>query len=232
MEGARELAWAVTRVGRRHESHDEFERLVRDVEQAWRAVFPRKLGYQLDEHASSGPASSEPASPGPACREVRLTVTRGDFMARLELCCEPERATSNALVIRVVASADSREVAAARAAGRRALGWSTKLTTAAGVLLGFGFCWLTIGVESAPLIVGLMLTVILGILIVGGHTLGVRIGEDLADRMQLQAARRLDADPALQADLKRWQSLGRQLRWHRRALARGLVGAPFRRDPL
>lgn len=221
MEGARELAWAVTRVGRVQEGHDEFERLVHDVAAEWRATFPRKLGYQVDEVRGSTSVS------GP--REVRLEVSRGDFVGHVELCCAPERASSSALVIRVVASADSRELEAARAAGRRALGWSTRLSTGAGVLLSLGFCWLTIGVESAPLIVGLMLTVILGILIVGGHTLGVRIGEDLADRFQLRAERRASGDPAMQADFKRWQSLGRQLRWHRRVLARGLAGTPFRR---
>lgn len=221
MEGARELAWAVTRVGRVREGHEEFERLVHDVAEEWRATFPPKLGYEVDEERD--------ATAVQGAREVRLKVSRGDFVGRVELCCVPERMSSSALVIRVVASADSREVEAARVAGRRALGWSTRLATAAGVLLSVGFCWLTIGVESAPLIVGLMLTVILGILIVGGYTLGVRIGEDLADRFALAAERRADDDPAMQADFKRWQSLGRQLRWHRRALARGLAGTPFRR---
>jgi hypothetical protein len=223
MEGARELAWAVTRVGRAREGHDEFDRLVHEVAEAWRAIFPAKLGYQLDEERDAT------ADAGPGAREVRLKVSRGDFVGSVELCCAPERATSSALVIRVVARADSREVEAARAAGQRALGWSTRLSTAAGVALSLGFCWLTIGVESAPLIVGLMLTVILGILIVGGYALGVRIGEDLADRFALVAERRAGDDPAMQADFKRWHSLARQLRVQRRALARGLAGTPFRR---
>ncbi|MFV8755350.1 hypothetical protein ACNOYE_32775 [Nannocystaceae bacterium ST9] len=160
-----------------------------------------------------------------------MLVSRGDFVARVELCCcAPERSVeSNAAMIRLVASADSREILAARAAGRRAIGWASGFATLAGAMLSLGFCWLTIGVESAPLIVGLMLTVIVSILMVGGHQLGVRVGEDLAERLEVRAERRLEHDEGLRADLKRWNALGRQLRWHRRALARGLAGTPFRR---
>jgi hypothetical protein len=226
MDGAREFAWAVTREGRSAgECRAEFAKLIREVEREWQAVFSRRLGYEIAEQRQ-GDGS-----------EVRLTVTRGDFVGRVELCCEPPpRSTlvranepGGALMIRLVASADSREVSAARAAGRRVIGRASVLATVLGTLLSLGFCWLTIGVESAPLIIGLMLTVIVGVLVIGGHTLGVRVGEDLADRYQIRAEQRLQADAGMQADLKRWNSLGRQLRWHRRALARGLDGTPFRR---
>lgn len=231
MAGTREFAWAVTRVGRsRGEIRDEFAKLVGEVEREWQAVFSRRLGYEIKEQRQ-GDGS-----------EVRLTVSRGDFVGHVDLCCEPERATdsgsgergvestSSALVIRMVASADSREVLAARAAGRRAIDRASFLATGMGALLSLGFCWLTLRVELAPLVVGLMmLTTIIGFLLVGGYTLGVRVGEDLALRYQHRAERRLLHDVGLQADLKRWKSLGRQLRWHRRALARGLAGTPFRR---
>jgi hypothetical protein len=130
----------------------------------------------------------------------------------------------------MVASADSRQVLAARAAGRRAIDRASVLATGMGALASLGFCCLAFRVELAPLVVGLMLlTMIVGILLVGGHALGVRVGEDLASRYQNRAELRLQQDVGLQADLKRWNSLGRQLRWHRRVLARGLAGTPFRR---
>jgi hypothetical protein len=230
MHGAREFAWAVPRVGRsRGEIRDEFAKLVGEVEREWQAVFSRRLGYEIREQRQDDGS------------EVRLTVSRGDFVGHVELCCEPERALESAgpgrasepagaLVIRMVASADSREVLAARAAGRRAIDRASLLTTSAGALLSLGFCWLTLRVELAPLVVGLMLlATIIGFLLVGGHALGVRVGEDLASRYQLRAERRLQHDLGLQADVKRWNSLGRQLRWHRRALARGVAGTPFRR---
>jgi hypothetical protein len=203
--------------------------LVREVEREWQAVFSRRLGYEIVEQRQDDGS------------EVRLTVSRGDFVGQVDLCCtgsssagarrtnQEDPPNESALVIRMVASADSREVSAARAAGRRAIQRASIFATCVGGLLSLGFCWMTIGVESAPLIVGLMLTVIIGSLVLGGHTLGVRVGEDLADRYQLRAERRLEQDAGLQADLKRWNSLGRQLRWHRRALARGLDGTPFRR---
>ncbi len=220
MDGARELAWAVSRVGcSQRENHEEFAKLVREVEHEWRAVFPRQLGYETHEQRGAG-------------SEVRLTVARGDFVGQVELCCAPERngsASRGRELIRLTASADSHEVLAARAAGRRAIRVASGVATSIGALLSLGFCWLTIGVESAPLVVGLLLTVVITVLLVGGHALGVRVGEDLAERFELRAELRLDRDAGLQADLKRWNALGRQLRWRRRALARGLSGTPFRR---
>jgi hypothetical protein len=232
MAGAREFAWAVTREGRSPgECRAEFARLVREVEREWQAVFSRRLGYEIAEQRE-GDGS-----------EVRLTVSRGDFVGQVELCCEPpsgpRRAMpvgessepAGALVIRMVASADSREVSAARAAGRRAIRRASILATGVGALLSAGFCWLSLRVELAPLVIGLMmLTTIVGFLLIGGYTLGVRVGEDLADRYKIRAEQRLQSDAGVRADLKRWNSLGRQLRWHRRALARGLDGTPFRRS--
>lgn len=218
MDGARELAWAVTRVGRSQgETRGEFAELVRVVEHEWGAIFPRRLGYTTEQEIHDA--------------EVRLTASRGDFVARVALCCAPERqaTTSSSAVIRLLASADSREVQAARAAGKRAVDWASWLATSVGVLISLGFCWLTIGAQSAPLIVGLMLTVIVTVLPFGGHLLGVRVGEKLARRYAFAAERRREHDPSLRSDLERWNSLGRQLRRHRRALARGLAGTPFRR---
>lgn len=218
MGGARELAWAVTRVGRSEgESRDDFTKLVGEVEREWQALFPRRLGYAIEAERDGS--------------EVRLTVSRGDFVGKLELCCARERAQDvGGSMIRLVASADSRELLAARAAGRRAIGWASGLATGVGALASLGLCWLAVSVELAPLGVGLMmLAVIIGMALIGGHLLGVRLGEDLARHFELRAERRRADDLGLRADLERWKCLGRRLRGHRRALARGLVGTPFRR---
>lgn len=94
-----------------------------------------------------------------------------------------------------------------------------------------GFCWLAAGVQM-PVVGGLMLSIITACLLVGGGNLGSRIGEAVAGWRLLRAERAVRADIGVQADIRRWNSLNRQLRGHRRALARGIGSDPFRRAAL
>ena len=105
MEGAREVAWAVTRAGcGRGQVTGDFTALVSEVEAAWTNLFPRRLGYQIRTELISD-------------HEVRLEVRRGDFEGHVELCCDWDR--HDAGRIRAVASARSQRMTAAEAAGRR-----------------------------------------------------------------------------------------------------------------
>jgi hypothetical protein len=157
---------------------------------------------------------------------VRLHVMRGDFEGHVVLCCDWGRGA--AVLIRAGASARSLRVSAAEVAGERVIRRSRAVATSIGVALCVGFCWLAAGVQM-PVVGGLMLTIITASLLIGGGTLGVRVGESMAARRRWDAEREVQGDAGVQADLRRWNSLNRQLRCHRRALTRGLRGAPFRR---
>lgn len=233
MDGARDVAWAVTRSsGMREQITGDFEALVSEVAAAWSSSFPRRLGYttrtELALQAESGRAA-ESAHPGRGPDAVRLHVMRGDFEAHVVLCCDWSR--GDAVLIRAVASARSLRVSAAEAAGERVIRRARVIAISIGVALCVGFCWLAAGVQM-PVIGGLMLTVITASLLIGGGNLGVRVGESMAARRRWDAEREVQGDTAVQADLRRWNSLNRQLRNHRRALSRGLRGGPFRRPAL
>jgi hypothetical protein len=223
MDGAREVAWAVTRTGcvRAQITH-EFQNLVGEVKGAWSHLFPRRLGYQTRTETRND-------------HVVRLHVRRGDFEGRVELCCDwngdwdqQRGALRDAVLIRAVARAQSQRLSAAEASGDRAIRRSRRIATLVGAAIGVGFCWLAVGAQM-PVVGGLMLSIITASLLVGGGNIGGRIGEGMAARRRLSAERALQDDLGVQADIRRWNSLNRQLRSHRRALSRGLRGAPFRR---
>ena len=230
MDGAREVAWAVTRTGCvRAQIAQDFQTLVGEVEGAWVHLFPRRLGYQIWTEALRD-------------HVVRLHVRRGDFEGRVELCCDwgcdcevgeagEAGDRREAVLIRAVACARSQRLTAAEAAGERAIRRSRRVATAIGAAIGIGFCWLAAGVQM-PVVGGLMLSVITASLLVGGGSLGSRVGEGMAAQRRLTAERAIQDDLGVQADIRRWNSLNRQLRGHRRALVRGLSGAPFRRPAL
>ena len=220
MDGAREVAWAVTRAGcGRGQLTGDFEAMVREVESAWTNLFPRRLGYLTRTELV-------------AEHTIRLEVRRGDFEGQVELCCELgewERHVPGR--IRAVASARSQRESAAERAGERVVRRSRVIATSIGGVIGAGFCWLAAGVQM-PVLGGLMLSVITSSLLIGGGNLGSRVGEAVASRRMLSAAREVEADLGVQADIRRWNSLNRQLRGYRRALARGLDSSPFRRAAL
>jgi hypothetical protein len=221
MDGAREVAWAVTRAGcQPTQLTGDFEALVREVEGAWAKLFPRRLGYLTRT------AVVEP-------QVVRLEVRRGDFEGHVELCCELHSEWDRRAIgrIRAVASARSQRVSTAERAGQRVIRRARVVATSLGGMLGAGFCWLAAGVQM-PVLGGLMLSVITSSLLIGGSNLGARVGEAVASRRMLSAERAVEADLGVQADIRRWNSLNRQLRGHRRALARGLDASPFRRPAL
>ena len=217
MDGAREVAWAVTRAGcKRTQVVEDFDGLVAVIGGAWSHVFPRRLGYHTRIEAREDGL-------------VRLEVTRGDFAGNVDLCCDWDR--RDAVLIRAVASAQSRRLSAATVAGERAIRRSRRIATVIGALIGVGFCWLAAGVQM-PVVGGVMLTVITTCLLIGGGNLGARVGEAMAAHRRESAERAVREDMGVQADIRRWNSLNRQLRSQRRALARGLQGGPFRRPAL
>lgn len=214
VDGAREVAWAVPRSRTlTSQIRADYDSLVDEVEGTWGSLFPRRLGYRTRIEALTDAS-------------VRLTVSRWDFCGQVELCCDWDR--GDEVLIRAVASSRSRLQLAAAAAGERAIRRARRAATVVGGLIGAGFCWFAAGVQM-PLIGGLMLTVILVSLMVGGGTLGARVGEALASRWRRSAEQARLADPASEVDRARWIRFERQLRAHRRTLARGLNGAPFRR---
>lgn len=217
MDGAREVAWAVTRAGcGRGQVTGDFAALVSEVEAAWANLFPRRLGYFTRTELISD-------------HVVRLAVRRGDFEGQVELCCDWDR--HDAGRIRAVASARSQRMLAAELAGQRIIRRARGIATTVGALMCVGFCWLAAGVQM-PVVGGLMLSIITACLLVGGGNLGSRIGEAVAGWRLLRAERAVRADIGVQADIRRWNSLNRQLRGHRRALARGIGSDPFRRAAL
>jgi hypothetical protein len=214
MDGARDVAWAVARSsGMPGQVTGDFEALVNEVMVAWSNSFPRRLGY-VTRTELAGPS-------------LQLHVSRGDFEGHVVLCCD--RSRGEAVLIRAVASARSLRVSAAEAAGERVVRRARAIAISIGAAMCVGFCWLAAGVQM-PVVGGLMLTVITASLLIGGGNLGVRIGESMAARRRWDAEREVQSDTGVQADLRRWNSLNRQLRGHRRALARGDRGGPFRRE--
>jgi hypothetical protein len=214
MDGAREVAWAVTRSGcGRGQVTGDFEALVSEVGETWSNLFPRRLGYTTRTALVSA-------------HVVRLEVRRGDFEGLVELCCDWDRRDAGR--IRAVTSARSQRMSDAELAGERVIRRARAVATAIGAAIGAGFCWLAAGVQM-PVVGGLMLSVITACLLVGGGNLGARVGEGVASRRKLNAERAISKDMGVQADIRRWNSLNRQLRGHRRALVRGLSGGPFRR---
>lgn len=214
MDGAREIAWAVSRSGcGRGQLAGDFEALVSEVAETWASLFPRRLGYATRTKLVSD-------------QVVRLEVRRGDFVGHVELCCDWDRREAGR--IRAVASARSHRMTEAELAGERVIRRARAIATGVGAVIGAGFCWLAAGVQM-PVVGGLMLSVITACLLVGGGNLGARVGEAVAVRRRLSAERAVSEDMGVQADIRRWNGLNRQLRGHRRALARGLSGGPFRR---
>lgn len=194
----------------------EFEALVGEVEGEWRKLFPRRLGYLTRTELASEHA-------------VVLHVRRGDFEGHVELCCDWDR--SDAVLIRAVASSSSRRLAAAAESGERAIRQARGIALSVVAGIALGCCWLAAGAQM-PVVGTLMILLITGSLVVGGGKLGEQLGEAMAAHLRHVAELELQEDVGVQADLRRWNSLGRQLRSHRRALARGLRGAPFRRAAL
>jgi hypothetical protein len=223
MDGARDVAWAVTRTsGMREQITGDFDALVSEVAVAWSNSFPRRLGYTTRTELDA-------TGPGHSAHAVRLHVERGDFEGHVVLCCD--RSRDEAVLIRAVASARSLRVAAAEASGERVIRRAKVIAVSIGAAMCIGFCWLAAGVQE-PVVGGLMLTIATAALLIGGGNLGARIGEGMAARRRWDAELEVQGDAGVQADLRRWNSLNRQLRNHRRALARGLRGAPFRRPAL
>lgn len=217
MDGAREVAWAVTRAGcARGQVAGDFSALVSEVEAAWAKLFPRRLGYftrtrMISDHV------------------VRLEVRRGDFEGHVELCCDFDRRDTTR--IRAIATARSHRMIAAEAAGERIIRRARGIATSVGALMCAGFCWLAAGVNM-PVVGGLMISIITACLLIGGGNLGARVGESVAAWRMHRVQRAVSADFGVQADIRRWNSLNRQLRGHRRALARGMGSDPFRRAAL
>lgn len=217
MDRAREVAWAVTRAGfGRGQVAGDFSALVSEVEAAWANLFPRRLGYSTRMQLI-------------AEQVVRLEVRRGDFEGHVELCCDVDRRAAGR--IRAVASARSQRMTEAEAAGQRIIRRARGIATAVGAMICAGLCWLAAGVNM-PVLGGLMVSIITACVLVGSGNLGARIGEVVAAWRVLRAERTVLADFGVQADIRRWNSLNRQLRSHRRALARGLAADPFRRAAL
>lgn len=230
MEVARDVAWAVTRTGCiRAQIVGDFESLAREVERTWASLFPRRLGYVTRTEIIEAAPDAAPRAAPRFGQAVRLHVRRGDFEGHVELCCDWKRC--DAVLIRALASARSQRLTAAQAAGERVIRRARVIATSIGGVIGAGFCWLAAGVQM-PVVGGLMLSVITASLLIGGGNLGARVGEGMAARRRQLAAREVDQDVGVQADLRRWNSLNRKLRSHRRALARGLQGGPFRRPAL
>ncbi len=213
MDGAREVAWAVSRAGGRGQLTGDFEAMVSEVAETWASLFSRRLGYTTRTEVVSE-------------QTVRLVVERGDFVGYVELCCD--WAGRDAGRIRAVASARSQRMTEAKLAGERVIRRARVIATSVGAAIGAGLCWLAAGVQM-PVVGGLMLSVITACLLVGGGNLGARVGEAVASRRKLSAERAVSEDMGVQADIRRWNSLNRQLRGHRRTLVRGLSGGPFRR---
>ena len=145
----------------------------------------------------------------------------------VDLCCEWRR--GDAAQIRAVAQAESARLRSVQASGEKTVRRARVIATCVGASIGLAFCWLAAGVQM-PVVGGLMLSIIMACLLIGGGNLGARVGEGLASRRRDNAERAVQADPSVQADIRRWNSLNRQLRGHRRALVRGMRGAPFRRE--
>lgn len=220
MEGAREVAWAVSRTGDRPDDNDrDYGTLVRDVSGAWTQLFPRRLGYRTELAAADE-------------HRTRLVVRRGDFSGQVELCLESGRVRGPS--IRAFARACSEREQVARALGRRVVRRAQVAATVAGAVvavwvMALSYLWVSGGVQM-PVVGGMILTTLTAALLVGGSSVGARIGEGVARRLCASVEDELRRDAGVQADIERWNRLSRQLRSHRRDLARRTRGGPFRRE--
>lgn len=213
----RKVAWVVSRPGCVPDRvRDDYGAMVEDVEGVWAQLFPRQLGYRTQTQAVTE-------------GEVLLTVRRGEFRGEVVLACEDR---GGRLRIRAVSGAHSQRERTVAEMGERTVERARRLATTLGgftaVWIMFKcFSWVAGGVEM-PVVGGLILTVLTACLLIGGSSLGARVGEAIARRRQSLVERELSGDLGIQADIKRWNSLNRQLRGHRRALVRGEGGSPFR----
>ena len=215
------FGWVVHPRGRKPgQLRNDIRSLVQWSSDRWDAYFPRARGYavtvDVDESADTEPVATRP---------LRLSADRGDFHAEVTVeIPEPGhirmygRATSSHMLV------------AERIAGRY-----VSIGRFVGGVVGFGLfstlAWFSVGVVDPIFVLGgLLMVVALVVSLTAGAALGSFFGERFADRARRRAAQMVADDPGIEADLKRWKSLVRQLVAQRTVMRGGDRQQPFRRQ--
>ena len=192
---------------------------VRHVEGLWAAYFPEADGYVW--------ARRELAD------GLRLTATRGDFRAEVEVAGGSRRAAPR---LRLSGSAGSRRIVVTELRATRCVEHMRMFggLVGAAIVATMGSDLLVtpplITIDMLTILGGLLLVVMLIVLTMTGTGLGGYFGEARAAGLWASALASVDGDAALRADLLRWRALVRSLAHHRDALAGGTRGLPFRSD--
>ncbi len=215
------FGWVVHPRGRQPgQLRDDIRSLVQWSADRWSSYFPQARGYSVTVDVDEA-SETEPL----AARPLRLAADRGDFHAEVTVEIPGPgqvrmygRATSSHMLV------------AERTAGRY-----VTIGRVLGGIAGFGLfstlAWFSVGVVDPIFVLGgLLMVVALVVSLTAGAALGSWFGERFADRARRRAARRVDDDPGIEADLRRWKSLVRQLVAQRTALRGGDRQQPFRRE--
>lgn len=222
--GISPFGWAVACAGRRPgQLADEVQALVGWSASAWKRHFPPERGYRVTVESPAGVAQG-----------VRMSVSRGDFEARLciEQSLPPGRGAGSATPsVRMFGQAQSIVARRAHDLGERLVQRGRVAGGAAGLGTFLALAWLMIGVNNPIYMLGGMLLVVALLLsLMAGGTLGTWVGERLAEVHRDRARRELDRNVAMHDDIRRWKAVSRQLSAQRTALA-GHRRQPFRNEP-
>lgn len=215
------FGWVVHPRGRKPgQIRDDIRTLVRWSADRWGSYFPRERGYAVTVNlAESDEAESLAAQP------LRLCADRGDFHAEVTV------EVPDVGHVRMYGRATSSHMLVAELQARRYV----KIGRALGALAGFGvfgtLAWFSVGVVDPIFVLGgLLMVVALVVSLTAGAALGSWFGDRFADRARRRAAQMVEADPGIEADLRRWKSLVRQLVAQRTVLRGGDRQQPFRRE--
>lgn len=213
------FGWAIACAGRRAgQVEDEVQALVVWSAGAWKRHFPAERGYRVTVESPTGDE-----------QRVRMSVSRGDFVANLAI--EPGH-EPRMPAVRVFGRAQSLVARRAHDLGERLVQRGRIVGGAAGLGLFLALAWLMIGVHNPVYMLGGMLLVVtLLSALMGWVGLGAWVGERLAAHHRDQARRVLDSDAAMHDAIRRWKAVSRQLAAQRMALA-GHRRQPFRSEPL
>lgn len=191
----------------------------RHVDALWAAYFPEADGYVWARRRMTG--------------GTRLTATRGDFHAEVEVGGGSRRGAPR---LQLSGSAGSQRMAATERSTTRLL----ERTRLAGTIVGAGFVAFigsrllvtppTITIDALTILGGLLLVVMLVVLMMTGAGLGTWFGEQMVAGRWAATLDAVGGDTRLHADLMRWRALVRTLAHHRDALAGGMRGLPFRSE--
>jgi hypothetical protein len=216
-DGEHDLArfgWAIAGSDQAERLHGEVRELTQWVEQTWGVCFPARLGYEV------GSESTDDLG-------IRLTVSRGDFHARVAV----EGEATSPPCVRVFGGAGAQSISVVERESASLVRRLRALGVAFGLLVFLSVCVLVVGRREPffPLSGMLMVLTLLFSLVTGG-SVGTWFGERVAERRCRRTRSEAEGDEELQSDLKRFKALARLFVQQREVIASRRRCQPFRHE--